>query len=274
MGVEERTVNGALCIVLAFAVLLVPGASIALGSLRLPSTEEAVSGARGILGPAFARHSRGADSTAARRGPVMIRIGEEQMYGIPGLHTSGVLVGVRVKKVFMTGEAAQLSSPVGSEARLALTAAASAESWAVSVGCAYDAVALDGLSGTNLMSVNAASFVWLTPSVRAGGSVERLRITGEEYPGADVLFVLSVQPTRYVALYGTMELDRRFGAVPGAAMTVEGLGPARVSIGYESGPDALKGSFTVSWRSVDLSIGVYYHPVLGEKRGITLTWYG
>jgi hypothetical protein len=204
----------------------------------------------------------------------MIRVSEEQMFGISGLHTSGVQAGVKVSRLFVTGEAAQMSSQVGSETRVALTAALLSTTWAVSAGGVYDGADIEGMGGANLISFNASSLVWVTNALRVGGSIERVRISGEDYPGADVSLALLAYPAPAVALYGTVEFDRRFGAVPGVAVILAGLGPSRLGLGYECGPDALKGSFALSWRSIDVAVGVYYHPVLGEKREVTLTWSG
>jgi hypothetical protein len=279
--VVGKTSRRALALVLAFTVVTSHGRAFALGGLRHPSVEELVTGTRGILAPTLAPLSRPrasvllrADSTAARPGPAMVRVSEELLYGISGLRTSGVMAGASVAGLFVAGEAAQLSSPLGNETRLAATAALCAPGWAVSVGGVYDGVFLMGMAGADLVSISVSSLVWVNGYVRVGGSVDRLRIAGEEYPGADVSLVLASELAAGVSLFGTVEFDRRGGAVPGAAATVAGLGPARFGLGYEIGPDVLKGSLAVRWRAFDFAAGVCYHPVLGEKREITLTWFG
>jgi hypothetical protein len=196
------------------------------------------------------------------------------MYGIPGLHTSGAKVGFCAAGVFVTAEAAQLSSPVGSEKRLALTPALVTTAWAVSAGIVFDGLTLDGMEDAKLFSVNVRSLAWITKTFRLGGEIDRLRLAGEELPGADVKLVVLSIPAQNVSLYGTIELDRHTGVTPGAAIAVDELGPARLSFGYEGGTEALKASVFLEWRTLGLAAGVYYHPVLGEKREITLTWSG
>lgn len=275
--INKRILPAALACVLAFS----PAAAPAIGGLRHPSVEESVTGARGIPGPAYWPPAPNravvyppGDSASAGPRSFMIRVSEESMYGIPGLSTSGFMAGLRAAGVFVTCEAAQLSSAVGSETRLALTAALLNRRWAVALGGVYDALALDGMAGTNMIGLNLGSLVWVTSDLRLGAAIERLRLSGEEYPGADVTLVLSGEPAPGVTLFGTVELDRREGAVPGAAVMIAGLGPFRLGFGYESGTDLLKGSMALNWRSFDFAVGVCYHEVLGEKREITLTWFG
>lgn len=264
----RTSVKRACWVLLVWVVAIIPAEPSALGALRHPSVEESVTGTAGILGPAFSL-GPGAGLPA-----VLVQVSEEAMYGIPGLHTSGATVGFGAAGGFVTAEAAQLSSSVGSEKRLALTPALVTSAWAVSAGIVYDGVTLVGMESAKILSVNVRSLIWITKTLRLGGEIDRLRLAGEELPGADVKLVVLSIPAQNISLHGTIELGRRTGFAPGAAVTVDELGPARLSFGYEGGTEALKASVFLEWRTLGLAAGVYYHPVLGEKREITLTWSG
>jgi hypothetical protein len=204
----------------------------------------------------------------------MVQVSEGLLYGIPGLHVSGIRVGARVAGAFVTAEAAQLSSQIGTETRLALSSALCSARWAVSVGVVYDGVAFGEFDSSHLIGLTIRSLARVTASLRVGGEVGRLRLTGEELPGADITMVMTAAPARGVIVQGTVELDRRAGLLPGVATVIAGPGPSRLLMGFEGETDALKGAVGVRWGAFDLTVGVFYHPVLGDKREVTVTWFG
>lgn len=252
-------------------VLLIPSADAgAIGALRHPSVEEMVTGGRGILGPWFFS----ADSAGTQPPPLMVQVSEELLFGIPGLHTSGIRLGGRAAGLFVTAAAAQLSSPIGKETRVEVTPLLSSARWAVSVGFVRETVVLGEMARSGLISLTVRSLARVSGSFRVGGEIDRLRLSGEEFPGTDATIVLTTTPAQGIVLQGTVEVGRTNGIVPGIATTVTRPGPWRFSIGLEGGTDVLKGAIGVRWGAIDLAAGIFYHPVLGEKRGVTVTWFG
>lgn len=173
-----------------------------------------------------------------------------------------------------SAEAAKLSSPIGGETRIALLPAYVRTRWGASVGIAHESAALDGWPGSRLVTLTVRSFVWVSRCIRLAGEVDRLRLSGEALAGVDATLALTVAAAPEVTLRAAIDLDRYSGAEPGFSATLSGIGPLRLSLGYEAVTEALKGALAVRWGRLGLAAGFLYHPVLGERRGVTVTWFG
>jgi hypothetical protein len=255
----------------ALFIVSAPAGTRALGALEYPSIEESVAGVRGILCGAFPLY---ADTQgAARSARVAVEASENLLFGISGLRTSGVRLGVRVGSAVFVGEATQLTADVGREARYAFAPALFVRDlWAVSVGVVYEGAFVDGFPPARMVSVCGRSLIRLSQSVRVGGEIDRYRVHGEPGGGADVSIVVLVRPVPGALFRGVVELGRWGGAQPSLSTTVEALPALRLSFGYEGATDALKGAVAVGIGGLTCAAGVIYHPVLGARKGVTVSW--
>jgi hypothetical protein len=242
--------------------------ALALGALQHPSVEESVTGVRGILSPGGRRGGRGGEAPR-----VWFEASEYGLYGITGLHLSGVRAGARLQSVWLTAAASQLASNIGRETRLAFTPAYHAgDRWAVSAGVVHESATVDGLETARLLSLTVRSRVRLSESVSVGGEIDRYRLSGEPSPGGDATLVAAFHPVSSTLIHAVFALDRRTGLHPSVSMTFEGVRALRLTLGYEGMTGALKGALAVEAGGLVCAAGADYHPVLGSRRGITLSW--
>jgi hypothetical protein len=242
--------------------------ALALGTLQHPSVEESATGARGILSLDLPRTARG--SHVQR---VWLEASEFSLYGITGLHLSGLRAGARFGSVRLDGAASQLASDIGRETRLALTPAYCAgDRWAASLGVVHESASVDGFATARLSSVTVRSRVRLSKSVSIGGEIDRCRLSGEPSHGVDATLVAVMRPASAAVIYAVCAFDRRTGLHPSVAMTFAGGNVFRLTLGYEGTTDALKGAVAVEVGGLVCAAGVDYHPVLGSRRGITVAW--
>jgi hypothetical protein len=240
----------------------------ALGAIEHPSVEESITGLRGIL----------LDTGALNRNKsvglsVFAEISEVELYGVSGLRTPGARVGFRRGSVSLVGEAAQLSSDIGSETRMSLTTAIYAgDRWASSVGLVHESAAIDDLASARLVSFTARSRVRLSNAIFVGGEIARLRLAGEPYNGADAAVVVSVRPASNAAVYAALEFDRWSGMQPSVSTVLAGYNTFRVLFGYEGVTDVVKGALAIDRGGFVVAVGATYHPVLGARQGISVSW--
>lgn len=239
-----------------------------MGTFQHPSIEESVTGVRGVLSPDCTRTGRGTE------GPrVWFEASEYGLYGITGLHLSGLRAGARLGSVWLTAAASQLASDIGRETRLALTPAYYAgDRWAASVGVVHESASVDGLVTARLLSFTVRSRVRLSESVSVGGEIDRYRLSGEPNHGADATLVAVFRPVSAAVIHTVFAFDRRTGLHPSIAMTLDGVSAFRLTLGYEGMTEALRGALAVEVGGLVCAAGVDYHPVLGSRRGITLAW--
>jgi len=239
-----------------------------LGVLQYPSVEETVTGTRGILSETFDLLRRD------DRGPaVFAELSELQLYGVSGLHTSGVRAGIRAGAVSVVTAATRLSSEVGSETMVSLAPGFHAgDRWSASVGLVYESNAIEGLASARLVSLTVRSRVRVSETVSVGGEIGRLRVRGEPHDGADVAVVLSARPVPAVCVRAVLDAGRGGGPQPSMSATLHALGAIRLSFGYEGLSDALKGALAIELVGFAVVAGATYHPVLGVRQGISLSW--
>jgi hypothetical protein len=240
----------------------------ALGAFEHPSVEESITGLRGILLDTYALNRNKSTGLS-----VFAEISEVELYGVSGLRTPGARVGFRRGSVSFVGEAAQLSSEIGSETRMSLTTAIYAgDRWASSVGVVHESAAIDDLASARLVSFTARSRVQLSNAIFVGAEIARLRLAGEPYDGADAAVVLSVRPASNAAVYAALEFDRWSGMQPSVSTVLAGYNTFRVLFGYEGVTDAVKGALAIDRAGFVVAVGATYHPVLGVRQGISVSW--
>jgi hypothetical protein len=166
---------------------------------------------------------------------VFAEISEVELYGVSGLRTPGARVGFRRGSVSFVGEAAQLAS-------------------------------------ARLVSFTARSRVQLSNAIFVGAEIARLRLAGEPYDGADAAVVLSVRPASNAAVYAALEFDRWSGMQPSVSTVLAGYNTFRVLFGYEGVTDAVKGALAIDRAGFVVAVGATYHPVLGVRQGISVSW--
>jgi hypothetical protein len=238
-----------------------------MGALEHPSIEESVAGVRGIL---FQTPSPvGTSGTASLR----VEAAEAALYGIAGLHVSGLRAEVRTGAVSLVAEAAVLASDVGRETRVALTPAVFVSGrWAASLGLIHETAAVEGLPAARLLSVTGRSLVRLSGRMSVGGEVSRYRLCAEANDGADLQMAVIVTPIAGALIRAVVDIGRWAGAQPSISATVASPGGLRLSLGYEAGTEALKGALAVGLRALTCAAGAHRHPVLGSRYGVTLSW--
>jgi len=269
--VVRRTIRvraASLAMITAAMVGLCTTNASALGAFEHPCVEESITGLRGILLDTFALNRD--ESTGMS---VFVEISEVELYGVSGLRTPGVRVGFRRGSVSLVGEAAQLSSDIGSETRMSLTSAIYArDRWASSVGLVHESAAIDGLASARLVSLTARSRIRLSNAIFVGSEIAGLRLAGESYDGVDAAVVVSVRPASYAAVYAALEFDRWTGVQPSVSTVLAGYNTFRVLFGYEGVTDTIKGALAIDRAGFVVAVGATYHPVLGARQGITVSW--
>jgi hypothetical protein len=242
----------------------------ALGAVEHPSIEETVLGVRGILSCA--------DPLAADGSPparLFVEFSENRLYAIAGLRMPGVRAGVRAGRVALTGAVARLSTDIGHETLLSLTPAwYENDRWAVSAGVVYESAYVHGCVPARLLGLTVRSRVRLTRSVSVGGEVDRYRLSGgvASNGGADATLLVVVRPLSGTSIFAVADLDRWTGVLPSVSMSFGGVKGLRLTFGYEAVTSALKGALALRFGGIACAAGVDYHPVLGARRGITLSW--
>ncbi|MCK5618482.1 MAG: hypothetical protein KAJ17_03740 [Candidatus Krumholzibacteria bacterium] len=257
-----------LAVITAAMVGLCTTNASALGAFEHPCVEESITGLRGILLDTFALNRD--ESTGMS---VFAEISEVELYGVSGLQMPGVRVGFRRGSVSLVGEAAQLSSDIGSETRMSLTTAIYAgDRWASSVGLVNESAAIDDLASARLVSLTARSRIRLSKAIFVGSEIAGLRLAGESYDGVDAAVVLSVRPASNAAVYASLEFDRWSGMHPSVSTVLAGYNTFRVLFGYEGVTDVVKGALAIDRAGFVVAVGATYHPVLGTRQGITVSW--
>ena len=244
-----------------------PTGARAMGALQHPSIEQSAAGVRGIL--FYTLSAGGPYGSPSFR----VEASEIALYGVPGLRLSGVRVGGRAGAVSLVAEAARLSADGGSETRLAVTPAVFLSNWwAASLGLVYESAVVDGMPSARLASATGRSLVRLSRTVSVGGEVARYRLFGEANDGADVTMAVVVRPLDGATIRAVVAVGRWSGAQPSLSTTIGSPRRFRLTIGYESSSEALKGALAVSLGGLTCAAGANYHPVLGSRHGVTLTW--
>ena len=239
----------------------------ALGVLQHPSAEQSAAGVRGILFGEPLLHP-GLPAAAA-----FVEGSELLLYGDSGLRVSGVKAGIRTGFVSVVMAAARLSGGVGREHRFELTPAVhGAGRWAASVGLVYETAGIDGMKTARLLSVTGRSIVRLSDAVSVGGEVARYRVRGEPAAGADIALAFLFKPVDRAIVRGVLEVDRWSGARPLISTTLEASGSLRLTFGYDTAAESLEGALAVSLGGLTCAAGAQYHPVLGTRQGVTLSW--
>lgn len=260
-------------VLLLYAVVVIAGVYVgearALGTLQHPSIEESAVGVRGILSGV-----RLSDGSGVPSPHVWFEASENLLYGIAGLHSTGLRVGARFGSVSVTAAAARLGSDVGRETRLALVPAYFAgDRWAASFGIVHESAFIDGFASSRLVSLTVRSRVRLSKQVSVGGEIDRYRLTGEPNDGADATLVAVFRPVPAALIHAAAKFDRRTGSHPSVSMTFAGIKVLRLTLGYEGTTEALKGAVAVELKGFVCAAGADYHPVLGSRQGITLAWH-
>jgi hypothetical protein len=202
-----------------------------------------------------------------------VELSDFTLYGVSDLRVSGVRVGGRAGWLSLVAEAAQLQADLGGETRLALTPCVQQRGrWAASLGLVYERVDVDGARPASLASATARSLVNLSREVAVGGEVVGYRLYGEECGGVDLSMAVLVRPVDGTTIRAVLGVGRWSGVQPSLSATVGPGRRFRLTVGYEAATDALKCAFAVEVRGFTCAAGFDYHPVLGRRQGVSLTW--
>lgn len=246
----------------------VPHGASGLGALEHPSIEQKAAGVKGILFYTLSAHGTPAAS------PVHVEASEVMLYGVAGLRLSGIRAGIRHAAVSVVAEAARLSADVGRETRFAVTPAVFVSNrWAASVGLVHEYAEIDGVGTSRLTSVTGRSLVRISGSVSVGGEVARYRLWGEENDGADVSLLVLIRPLPGTIIRAVVDVGRWVGAQPTLSTSVRAFRAVRLSLGYEAATDALNAAAAVKLGGLACAAGAQFHPTLGSRHGVTVTWF-
>jgi hypothetical protein len=202
-----------------------------------------------------------------------VEASEQSLYDVPGLHVSGVRIGVRAGPALLVAEAAQLAADVGRETRVAIAPSLFASNrWAASLALAHESVAVDGMEPAHLVSATVRSLVRLSGTVTVGGEVARYRLDGEAHDGADVTLAVLARPLSGALIRAVVGLGRWGGAQPSLSTTVGALDPLRVTVGYDAATEAIKGALAVRIGALSCAAGAHHHPTLGPRYGVSVAW--
>ena len=81
-----------------------------------------------------------------------------------------------------------------------------------------------------------------------------------------------VRPVDGTTIRAVLGVGRWSGVQPSLSATVGPGRRFRLTVGYEAATDALKCAFAVEVRGFTCAAGFDYHPVLGRRQGVSLTW--
>jgi hypothetical protein len=255
-------------VIVGLGVILWLSGAGAAGAIEHPSIEASATGARGILS---SFHPLAGTAPPVLR--AFFEVSENLLYGIPSLHSPGSRAGVRIANVALTVEAAQLVSDVGYQNRLALVPAFFAgERWSASAGLVYECVNVRGFPPARTYSLTVRSRARLTGSVSVGGEVKGYRLAGEALNGSDATVALLIRPVNAAVIRAVFEFDRTAGLYPTFSTTLLAPASLRLTLGYGATTESLRCALGAELQGVACVAGVDWHPVLGLRRGITLSW--
>lgn len=260
-GVRRVRFRSALACVFCFGIA--SRAAGARAGLAFPSVVERITGTRIDVAPV--RASLGDDFAAWR-----IELGDTELYGIPGLRTSGARVSGVIRRAVVSGSVVSIASPVGTHARAVVEAGATiGQVWQGAVRAGVERLELD----------ENPPETW-----HAGGLVSRIDV-GCVTALADIDVVagpgwydtsLSIS-TRVRAgaaqLVGTMRIDGDRFVGAGVSVVARLHGSLALLAGYDDGAGSMRAGAVIGWRHVEIATGVFQHPVLGMSQGVSISCF-
>lgn len=238
------------------------GAGAARARLEFPAAAERILGERVDLAPARAGDTAGSAS-------LRVECGDVELFGIAGLRASGARAAGLWHGAVLRGELVQVASPVGAHTRAAAEVGyAAAGGWQGAGRVGFERVALTDHAADQTL---VAGVTHRVGAGRAAVIADVEVATGERMRATTLSLAVSARAGPALIVAG-LRLDGEAWA--GASVGVAARVHPSLSLlaGYDEGSDTLRAGVVVSWRSVEASVGLYQHEVLGASRGATVAW--
>lgn len=198
-----------------------------------------------------------------------VEAGDVELFGIAGLRVDGVRTRGRVGALQAGASLAQLSAPVGSEARAELELGyRPSPRWLCLARAGVEMVSLTGMAGEQalLAGVHARAQAGRVVAIADVDVVSR-----DEVRDVDVAIAV-VARIGLASIVATARFDGRAVASTGVAVVSRLANALSLLAGYDDGTESIRGAAVVSLSSWQLGVGVFQHAVLGVSQGVTLTW--
>jgi hypothetical protein len=255
-------------ILLAICTFVSPTQVRALGQIRYQNPTEFALGLQGAASP-FVLDAATGGGGAPR---LLVEAGERLLFGISGLRTSHLRIGVRHGELGWVFSSTFLSSPIGREYHVSLEPFFRRGALAFVVDVNLYSLSIESFASAYLATIGAQARVKLNGSVDLGYAVENVRLHGEEFPGADtaVYLIASARPIVTGVLQIRMTRQGAVGMSIGSRVLVGRL--LAIAVGYEGTAALLKAGMQARFQFVALNIGASLHPVLGVSKSVFVTW--
>jgi hypothetical protein len=226
--------------------------------------------ALGLDGPSHVLTFRDPDFARDR---LWIEAGQRRLFGFDDLVSNGAELGVCVGGLGFVISASFMSSPIGVESRY-LTSVMYLGSRRIrfTAGLGADVVALGGFERTVAVFAAASAVVDLSDALRLVSTIDGVRITGEENPGADISASVVVFPRASASALLGVGMTRHGAPGAGFGARIRFSRVVSAAVGYDEGAGMLKGSFSVCIRSVGVHAGASIHSVLGVSKAVSISW--
>jgi hypothetical protein len=198
-----------------------------------------------------------------------VEAGDVELFGIAGLRVDGVRTRRRMGALQAGVSVAQLSAPVGSEARAELEVGYRPSArWLCRARAGVETVALTGIASEAaiLAGFHARAQTGRITTIADVDVVTRAEVRDVE---VDLAVVARV---RMASIVATARFDGRAVASTGVAVVSRLASALSLIAGYDDGTESIRGAAVVSLASWQLGVGIFQHAVLGVSQGVTLSW--
>jgi hypothetical protein len=208
---------------------------------------------------------------AGSRGPVRADAASVQLYGIPGLRVDAAGVRLENASFACAVHGIVLSSPIGGELSLCMEASAVfLDRMQSAVALQYHATRLDRFETTYRAAAALKMCARMTKLVTAGYTVDNVAVAGEKIRGLSASAFVYGHALSCVGIFVSYSLDGVGRGGMGTGVVVHSCAALRLVIGYDDGPQMLRGAASVRAGRFLMSVGAGIHPVLGVTKGVSL----
>jgi hypothetical protein len=212
---------------------------------------------------------RGLAVSGDERSTLRFEIADAELYGIDGLRSSGARVACRHKSLVFGGWLVNIASPVGDHARAIVEAG-------FHLGDSWHGIVRGGVE--RLALIENDPLTWRVAGVESRTEVGRVStiadvevIRGHDTYETSMRLAAGVH-AGIAELIGTVRIDGDRFAGAGVSTIARVHTNLALLAGYDDGAESLRGGAVVTWRPVEIAIGVYQHPVLGLSQGVSVAW--
>lgn len=199
-----------------------------------------------------------------------VEAADVELFGIAGLRVSGVRAWGRVGAIPVGASMAQLSSPVGSEARADLEIGyAPGTRWSCAARIGVETVAMVGAAGERALVAGLSS---RADAGRLTALADVDIVSRALARDVDVTLGVVARAGRGASVVATARFDGAGVAAAGVALVSRVTTSLALLAGYDDGTESVRGAAVVFLSSWRVSTGIFYHAVLGVSHGVTVAW--